>query len=76
MEGGRITVEGNAARYLGHMMVGGTIEVNGDAGIQLGDLTWYVIRTNGNELEETISGGKIYHRGKLIYPKEGGDDAR
>ena len=57
MEGGKITVKGNGGECVGLGMAGGTIRIDGD----------YV------SLDKNIKGGKIYHKGKLIYPR--GDHA-
>jgi hypothetical protein len=75
MKNGKITIGGDVENRLGEKMVGGTIEVHGNAGDDVG---WNM---NGGEihvygtlggLHDDIKGGKIYHNGKLIYPKEGG----
>jgi hypothetical protein len=57
MKGGKITVRGNAGNSVGIAMTGGQILVEGDCG----------------SLADNIRGGKIFHKGKLIFPKGDGD---
>jgi len=69
MEGGKITVNGNAGERVGWEMKDGEITVNGNAGERVG---WFMeggkIHLNGDyeSLSGYISGGNIYHKGKLI----------
>ena len=73
MENGEIVINGNCGDKLGDDMLGGKITVKGNAGDYLG------INMEGGEIRIegeyghlcNIQGGKIYHRGMLIDPKEG-----
>jgi hypothetical protein len=74
MEGGRILVGGNVEFKLGAGMKGGTIEVNGNGGRWVGH--WMAggeIHINGDYdwISSDIKGGRIYHKGKLIFPGDG-----
>jgi hypothetical protein len=53
MMGGRIIVNGNVVRRVGSGMEDGEIRLEGDYG----------------KLADYIKGGRIYHKGKLIFPK-------
>jgi hypothetical protein len=77
MKNGRITVEGDVELGLGSNMTGGTIEVKGNAGQWMGTgMLGGEIHIEGEceSLPDRIAGGKIYHKGKLIYPKGEGND--
>jgi len=69
MKNGKIIVNGNAGEGVGWNMKDGEITVNGNAGNWVG---WYMkggeIHLNGDYeiLSKYISGGNIYHKGKLI----------
>ena len=73
MLNGTITIEGNARFQLGMSMRGGTIILNGDAHLEVGAfMRGGEIHLNGKYLSlcGDIRGGKIYHKGKLIYPSQ------
>jgi formylmethanofuran dehydrogenase subunit C len=55
MKGGKIIVKKNAGFKVGHGMSGGEIRIEGDY----------------ESLGGGIKGGKINHKGKLVFPKEG-----
>jgi len=70
MKGGAIIVDGNATGRVGGSMKGGSITVNGDAG------GWVGLGMKGGEIHLegdcqslacTREGGRIYHKGKLIW---------
>jgi formylmethanofuran dehydrogenase subunit C len=54
MRGGKIIIKGNRGKLVGGGMTGGTIRIEGEL----------------ESLEKDIRDGKIYHKGKLIFPKE------
>ena len=74
MEGGCIIIKGNVAEEVGDSMEGGVIRVEGNAG------NWPGKAMKGGEIHISkrisrrvigMSGGKIYHKSKLIHPREG-----
>jgi hypothetical protein len=69
---GSITVNGNAFHNVGWEMKCGSISVKGNAGEGVGIFAkGGEIRLEGDYggLSEDIRGGRIYHKGKLIFPK-------
>jgi formylmethanofuran dehydrogenase subunit C len=73
MGNGEIVIEGNCGEGLGRDMNGGKITVKGNAGKEVGQkMIRGEIRIEGDivSLGERIQGGEIYHKGKLIFPKE------
>jgi len=73
MKDGEITVNGNAGNWVGDRMNGGKITINGNAEYGVGTyMEGGKIHLNGDyeSLSNHISGGNIYHKGKLIV--EGG----
>lgn len=79
MISGEIVVEGNADDNIGWCMLGGKIVINGNArsnvgyGMQSGEIHiggdfWNLGNVYG---EGRIKGGKIFHKGKRIWPKQG-----
>ena len=69
MEDGEITVNGNAGWWVGWNMKDGKITINGNAGYGVGNrMEDGEIHLNGDyeSLGGYISGGNIYHKGKLI----------
>jgi formylmethanofuran dehydrogenase subunit C len=72
MSGGRVFVRGNANTYCGQEMEGGTLSVSGDVGADCG---WLMrggqIHVDGiiAGLSKSIKGGRIFHKGELIWPK-------
>jgi len=75
MKNGRITVGGDVSHQLGWAMEGGTIEVNGNASVNVGGyMKGGEIHIYGTlvSLDSEVRSGKIYHKGKLVFPKEGG----
>jgi formylmethanofuran dehydrogenase subunit C len=71
MEGGSITVEGDAEDAVGMDMQGGTITVNGNADTNVGyGMKGGEISLEGDyrDLSGNTEGGKIYHKGNLIFP--------
>ncbi len=66
-------IHGNAGDFVGIGMQEGLIEVNGDAGKYVADgMEGGEIHLNGNykrigSMSTEITGGEIYHKGKLIY---------
>lgn len=72
MRGGSITVNGDADQYLGFYMQSGTITVTGNAGEDVGlSMKGGEIHLLGDyeSISNDIEGGKIYHKGKLIWSK-------
>jgi formylmethanofuran dehydrogenase subunit C len=73
MEGGSILVKGNTSDMVGLEMRGGMITIEGRAGAHNGMLM------SGGELHfngdfggfEGVGGGRIYHKGRLVFPQEG-----
>jgi len=68
-----ITVNGNVGRGIGWEMEGGSITVNGNAGKRVGQgMKDGEIHLQGDyvTLAGDIKGGKIYHKGKLIFGRE------
>jgi glutamate synthase domain-containing protein 3 len=74
MRGGSITVDGDVGNDVAWDLIGGRITINGNAGNKVG------IWMNGGEIRlegeyESLSyycwiyGGRIYHKGELIFPK-------
>jgi len=72
MLGGKITVECNAGSGVGDSMKGGSITVERDAGDGVG------FQIGGGEIQihgalgtfyKNGCGGKIFHKGELVYPK-------
>lgn len=74
MESGIITIEGDAGYAVGDYMKGGTIVVKGDTGHNVGYfMEGGEIHTEGacRSISKYVKGGKIYHKGKLVYQSEG-----
>ena len=72
MKGGEIIIKGNAGRGLGRVMSGGIIRVEGDSDLETGVLMQggeLHIDGNVSSIGEDITGGKIFHKGKLIVDK-------
>ncbi|MBS3068472.1 hypothetical protein J4450_07225 [Candidatus Micrarchaeota archaeon] len=72
MVSGTIAIEGNAGFQLGMAMQGGTIIIRGNAGMEVGAfMRDGEIHLNGSyrSLCGDIRGGRIFHKGELIYPK-------
>lgn len=74
MKGGNILVKGNVEKSLGQWMTGGKIVIDGDATRFIGDeMTGGEIHLNGNYVfiapPICIHGGRIFHKGKLIFDK-------
>jgi hypothetical protein len=76
MTGGEITIEGDARNKAGIMMRGGKFTINGVAAWFLGEgMEGGEIHVNGRiidfmaTLRNSVIGGKIYHKGKLIIDK-------
>ncbi len=69
MAGGEIVVKDECGTECGKSMAGGKVIVNGDCGDKCGvDMVGGEIYLNGDyESISRHSGGKIYHKGKLIY---------
>ncbi len=70
--GGKLIVEGNALGLIGCEMGKGSILIKGNGGNAVGlHMKGGEVHIEGEyeSLGETIYGGKIYHRAKLIYPK-------
>jgi hypothetical protein len=79
MEGGSIFVKGSVKHSVGAGMKNGKITVGGNVGPGLGDwMKGGEIHIHGTleGLGDDIESGKIYHKGKLIYPRKVGTDAR
>ena len=75
MSAGTITIGRDEGGDLGENMSGGTIIVNGRARDWIGwGMTGGSIQLNGDYVAPSpeISGGQIFHKGKLIWPKGGG----
>jgi hypothetical protein len=77
LRGGIIRVDGNAGEKAGFMMKGGSIHISGDAGPESGfNMYGGELHVDGrfalpSALFQEISTGKIYHKGALIWPREG-----
>jgi hypothetical protein len=72
MESGTIRLRGDTDINLGDHMLGGTIIAEGNAGLDVGhEMGDGVIRINGRyeSIADEKSGGRIFHKKKLIYPK-------
>jgi len=68
-----IVINGNCGRHLGRKAYGGKITVMGNAGDEVGEGMCYTeIRIEGEigSVDYYPGDGKIYHKGKLIFPKE------
>ncbi len=77
MKAGLIVINGNAIDSCGWNMRGGKIIVNGDAEEILGwDMTGGEIEVNGRIKDISAWGGKIYHKGKLVFDKTYGADEK
>jgi hypothetical protein len=83
MENGEIVINGRCGDEVGYYLLGGKITVNGNAGKDVGSrMQGGEIRIEGDyeSLALTVSqaheikGGKIYHKGKLVFPR-GDEDA-
>ncbi|NYZ74372.1 hypothetical protein H0O00_04475 [Candidatus Micrarchaeota archaeon] len=67
-----VTVNGDAGRWAGDSMQGGTVTVNGNAGAALGrEMKGGEIHINGEMVmvADFMRHGKIFHKGKLIVDK-------
>jgi hypothetical protein len=72
MKGGGITVNGNVWADVGSNMEGGSITVNGNVRYNVGyGMKNGEIRLEGDyeSLSSNIEGGKIFHKGRLIFSK-------
>jgi hypothetical protein len=72
MNGGSIVVRGNAGPWLGSLMQGGMITIEGNADAGIGDeMGGGKIRVLGEfgRISQHFSGGKIYHKRKLMASK-------
>jgi formylmethanofuran dehydrogenase subunit C len=77
MGGGKITVKGNAYTYVGCGMENGEILIEGHCGDFLGG-EYFERKMRGGEIRiegeleslgADMTGGRIYHKGKLVYPR-------
>jgi formylmethanofuran dehydrogenase subunit C len=76
MENGEIVINGNCGDYPGAAMKGGKLTVKGNAGKETGrGMFSGEIHIEGDftSLGERIYGGRIYHKGKRIFPEEDND---
>ncbi len=74
MKNGTITVHGNAGKRAGHGMNGGIIRIFGGSGKETGkEMRGGELHIEGDieSLSEKIHGGKIFHKGELIFSKDG-----
>jgi formylmethanofuran dehydrogenase subunit C len=72
MGNGEIVIDGDGGIYMGVKMKNGKITVKGNSGSYTGaEMENGEIIVNGDELHlaGNIRGGKIYHKGKLVFPK-------
>jgi formylmethanofuran dehydrogenase subunit C len=76
MYGGNIVIRGNVGDDIGHKagwrLNGGIITIYGDAGYGVGyNMKCGEIHLEGGYkgISEEVCGGRIYHRGKLIFDK-------
>jgi formylmethanofuran dehydrogenase subunit C len=72
MLGGTIEIVGNTDYFVGSGMRGGLIIIHGNAGCLVGHgMKGGVIRIEGDYegISDEITGGKIYHKGKLLVDK-------
>ena len=70
MFGGEIVIQGDVGPWAGCKMSGGEIVVHGDAEVAIGiEMTDGVIELHGQyrSLSPLIRGGRVYHKGKLIF---------
>jgi formylmethanofuran dehydrogenase subunit C len=77
MRGGTLVVNGNAGEYAGWIMKAGRLIIRGNAGSNVGgQMEGGLIRLEAGyaSLSEAITGGKIFHKGQLIWPKGGGSE--
>ncbi len=75
MHGGIIIVEGNTQDSIGHSMENGRIVARGNVGDKVGfGMAGGEIYLEGDfdGIGDRIRGDKIFHKGKLIWPKESG----
>jgi hypothetical protein len=73
MTNGKIVICGNSGDFLGAHMRGGKIIVQGDTGIGTGiGMISGEIRIEGDckSFDDNVKRGKIYHKGKLIFPRD------
>ena len=72
LNGASITIKGNAGNSLGNNMLCGVITVKGNAGYSVGGgmiRGFIFIEGELETISDNITGGKIYHKGKLVFPK-------
>ncbi len=73
MAGGSIVVEGNAGAAVGSDLQNGSITIRGNARAVGDDMRGGEIHVDGSlGYIRAFFGGKIFHRGELIWPKGGG----
>jgi hypothetical protein len=75
MKGGSIIVKGDAKQNIGERMLGGSILIEGDSGERIGynmkGGEIYLLGDHAGSSDHVLH-GKIFHKGKLIWPKGGG----